>query len=77
MTGAITKPQLPPKKGYVEIINKNGKHVYKATADGGTEKRLRILEENNSYKEDDMAAMLVDLEYRTTLLELNAESMEV
>ncbi len=27
--------------------------------------------------EDDMAAMLVDLEYRTTLLELNAESMEV
>lgn len=27
--------------------------------------------------EDDMAAMLIDLEYRATLLELNSNSMEV
>lgn len=27
----IVKPQLPPKKGYVEVINENGEHIYKAT----------------------------------------------
>lgn len=25
----ITKPLLPPKAGYVEVIDENGKHVYK------------------------------------------------
>lgn len=25
----ITKPLLPPKVGYVEVIDENGKHVYK------------------------------------------------
>lgn len=29
----ITKPLLPPKAGYVEVIDKNGDHVYKPTAE--------------------------------------------
>lgn len=28
---AITKPLLPPKEGYVEVIDSNGHHVYKPT----------------------------------------------
>lgn len=28
---AITKPQLPAKDGYVEIIDENGNHVYAPT----------------------------------------------
>ena len=27
----ITRPQLPAKAGYVEIIDENGNHVYKPT----------------------------------------------
>ena len=27
----ITRPQLPAKAGYVEIIDKNGEHVYEPT----------------------------------------------
>ena len=34
-------------------------------------------EDENAQIEDDMAAMLIDLEYRTTLLELNADNAEV
>lgn len=26
---AIIKPQLPPKAGYVEVVDENGNHVYK------------------------------------------------
>lgn len=26
----ITKPQLPPRIGYVEIENEDGEHIYKA-----------------------------------------------
>lgn len=26
---AITRPQLPPKAGYVEVVDENGTHVYK------------------------------------------------
>lgn len=29
----ITRPELPPKAGYVEIIDENGNHVYKPTAE--------------------------------------------
>lgn len=25
----INKPLLPPKEGYVEVVNANGEHVYK------------------------------------------------
>lgn len=28
---AITKPKLPPKYGYVEVINEDGEHVYAPT----------------------------------------------
>lgn len=27
----ITTPLLPPKAGYVEVINENGEHVYEPT----------------------------------------------
>ncbi|MBU5627697.1 hypothetical protein KQI82_12335 [Oscillibacter sp. MSJ-2] len=27
----ITKPQLPPRAGYVEVVNADGLHVYKPT----------------------------------------------
>lgn len=27
----ITKPQLPPKKGHIEVVDFNGKHVYQPT----------------------------------------------
>lgn len=30
---AITNPMLPPLKGYVEVIDESGNHVYKATAE--------------------------------------------
>ena len=33
----VTKPMLPPKAGYIEIIDENGNHVYKPTAE--TEQR--------------------------------------
>lgn len=29
----ITRPTLPPRKGYVEVVDKDGNHVYKATAE--------------------------------------------
>lgn len=28
----IVKSELPPKKGYVEVINETGEHVYKPTS---------------------------------------------
>ena len=27
----ITKPQLPPRKGYVEVVDADGNHVYRMT----------------------------------------------
>lgn len=27
----ITKPQLPPRKGYVEVVDTDGNHVYRMT----------------------------------------------
>lgn len=30
---AITNPTLPPRKGYVEIVEEDGKRGYKATAE--------------------------------------------
>lgn len=35
----ISKPQLPPKFGYVEVVDENGKHVYEPTPE--TEEKLR------------------------------------
>lgn len=36
---AITNPILPPKAGYVEVIDESGNHVYKPTPE--TENRLK------------------------------------
>lgn len=63
----ITKPILPPKAGYVEVVDANGNHVYKPTAE--TEEKLREKEKEFSFQSD-MDAMTVDHEYRITLLEL-------
>ena len=55
----ITKPQLPPKAGYVEV-EIDGVRQYK---------KLPELEQAEA-KEGDIVELLVDLAYRTTLLEL-------
>ena len=39
MSQPITRPLLPPKAGYVEVIDENGNHVYKPTPE--TERRLQ------------------------------------
>ena len=61
----ITKPQLPPKAGYVEV-EIDGVRTYKNVVTG-------ILIDNEVETPDlqaDMAELLIDLTYRTTLLEL-------
>ena len=58
----ITRPLLLPKAGYVEVIE-NGKHIYKPTAE--TLVKLAAVS-----AEDDMNGLIVDHEYRLTLLEL-------
>ena len=61
----ITKPQLPPKAGYVEV-EVDGVRTYKNVVTG-------ILIDNEVETPDlqaDMAELLIDLIYRTTLLEL-------
>lgn len=55
----ITKPTLPPKAGYVEVIE-DGKHVYKPTPE---------LQEREMQTVDTDEAV-IDLDYRLTLLEL-------
>ena len=61
----ITKPQLPPKAGYVEV-EIDGVRTYKNVVTG-------ILIDDEVETPDlqaDMAELLIDLVYRTTLLEL-------
>lgn len=61
----ITKPQLPPKAGYVEV-EVDGIRTYKNVSTG-------VLIDNEVETPDlqaDMAELLIDLAYRTTLLEL-------
>ena len=57
----ISKPLLPPKDGYVEDIDENGKHYY------------RYIPQQC----DINVALSVDHEYRLTLLELGLNGMEV
>ena len=64
---AITRPTLPPKAGYVEV-EVDGKRTYRNVATG-------VLIEDEvadtaPTEAEDTAAMLVDHEYRLTLLEL-------
>lgn len=63
----ITKPMLPPRAGYVEVVDANGNHVYKPTAE--TEEKLRAKEQESAVQSD-IDAMTVDHKYRITLLEL-------
>lgn len=56
----ITKPTLPPKAGYVEVIGPDGQRVYQ-----------RIPQPL-----DDTDAMVVDHEYRLALLELGLNENE-
>lgn len=47
---AFTTPQLPSKSGYVEVIDENGNHVYKPTAE--TEERLQKEQAQKETNED-------------------------
>lgn len=65
ITTPISKPQLPPKAGYVEV-EVDGIRTYKNVSTG-------VLIDNEVETPDlqaDMAELLIDLAYRTTLLEL-------
>lgn len=62
---AISRPMLPPKKGYVEV-EVNGVRTYQNVETG-------ILIEDEVMApsaQDDIDAMMVDHEYRLTMLEL-------
>ena len=59
----ITSPQLPPKEGYVEV-EIEGVRQHQKTAE----------QEQKDSKEADTAELLVDIAYRTTLLELGVTS---
>lgn len=63
----IHRPVLPPKNGYVEVIDENGNHIYKPTPE--TQEKQRESEYKAAIQQD-MDAMIVDYEYRLTLLEL-------
>lgn len=63
----ISRPLLPPKKGYVEVVDAEGNHVYQPTQ----ETQMQLAKEAaEAAIQCDMDAMLVDYEYRLTLLEL-------
>ena len=63
----ITKPKLPPMAGYVEVIDENGNHIYKPTA----EMQAKLdKEETEATILADFDAMIVDYEMRLTMLEL-------
>lgn len=70
---AITKPMLPPKAGYVEV-EVDGVRTYRNVETG-----VLIDDENATptepTAEEDTAAMLVDHEYRLTMLELFSDGM--
>lgn len=64
---AVTKPILPPKRGYVERVDAEGNHYYAPTS----ETIVKLAEqEQRSSMQDDTDALMVDHEYRLTLLEL-------
>lgn len=63
----INKPILPPKAGYVERVNAEGVHYYEPTAE--TLAKLQR-EEAEAQIQADMDGLLVDYEFRLTMLEL-------
>lgn len=64
---AIIDPMLPAKKGYVEV-EVNGLRMYRDVETGELLTDGPMAAEPT--EQDDMAALLVDHEYRMTLLEL-------
>lgn len=63
----INTPQLPPKAGYVEQVNAQGKHYYAPTAET---LRKQAQEAEREQIQSDLDAIAVDHEYRLMLLEL-------
>lgn len=61
----ISNPTLPPKAGYVEVVA-GGARTYRNVATGVLMKE----EKKEPTPEQDRDAMLVDLAFRMTLLEL-------
>lgn len=61
------RPELPPKAGYVEVQDEQGNHIYKPTAS-----TIAKLKNEQAMKDiqADMDSVIVDQEYRLTLLEL-------
>lgn len=63
----ITRPLLPPKSGYVEVVDENGNHIYQPTL----ETQLKLDEKAEQLQlQDDIDALLIDYEYRIVMLEL-------
>lgn len=62
---AITNPMLPPRAGYVEI-EIDGVRQYRSLYASTSELNVDV----EPTEADDIAAMLIDHEYRLTLMEL-------
>lgn len=63
----MNRPNLPPKLGYVEREVSNGTRYYAPTPE--TSERIALIEAEQAVQ-DTNDSMLIDLEYRLTLLEL-------
>jgi hypothetical protein len=71
----ITKPQLPPKAGYVEIIDSMGKHIYQPTAE--TQKRLTGEAQATQLLQQDITDLqLADIEQEQEITELQLTILE-
>lgn len=54
----ITKPQLPPRKGYVEVVDADGNHVYRITNEYKQQlEREALLDSLNTQATDMQLAM--------------------
>lgn len=66
----ISKPTLPPRRGYVEV-ELDGERRYRNAATGALlEDETEAAAPDGPTETEDTAAMLVDHEYRLTLMEL-------
>ena len=67
---SITNPMLPPKAGYIEV-EANGHRTYRNIKTGVLiEDEMQGTTDPVPTAQDDTDAMLIDHEYRLTLLEL-------
>ena len=64
----IANPTLPPKKGYVEVEDKNGNRVYQKIP---TEFDMHKKEQEQ--KELEYTQYLIDIDYRLSLIELGVK----